>query len=199
MDSTVILILLLLASQGNNSGNVDSLHRLKEYAKDFKVDYSYSKEKIKILKNVLPYLPENQLHIAGKSVVATEKVLRILETVDYVNLESNIPIEPLEMDTMERAYKIVGTLQEDISNSKIDKFGTALDLIVNKDKYKSLLDLTMELLSDKESLNNPANLAKLVNTFLGEDAEDSNLTSILEILTMLDSPKEKEEQPSDDS
>lgn len=203
MDNLTLLILLILASNENSTTDIEALHTIKNYAKDFKVDYNYTREKIKIFKNILPYLPEDHLETGGRSIIATEKILKVLEVVEFVNLESELPVEPLEMEPLERAYKIVSTLQEQINNANIDKLGTALDIIVNKDQYKKLVNIALEFINNKDALKDPNNLTELLKLFTGDnERENNNLSKILDILTMLEpgkeSGKENEEQPSDD-
>lgn len=182
-----------------DSLSIKALHKLENYAKDFTVDYNYTKEKIKIFKNILPYLPEGYLETGSRSVIATEKILRVLEVIEFVNIESEVPIEPLEMEPVERAYKIVNTLQDEINNSNISKLGTALDIIVNKEKYKELVNIALEFISNKDALKDTNNISKLLKTFLGEgEAENNNLSKMLDILTMLEPGVEKKEQPTKD-
>lgn len=194
MNSLSILILLVLASNEDSTTDIDPLHTLKNYAQDFKVDHNYTREKVRIFKNILPYLPEDYLETGGRSIIATEKVLKVLEVIEFINTESAIP-EPLEMDSVERAYKIVTTMQEQINNANIDKLGTILDIMVNKDHYKELVNVALEFMGNKEALKDPSNLSKLLQPFLGkEKMENNNLGKMLEILAMLEPGKEKEKK-----
>lgn len=178
---------------------MDNLHTLKIYAKDFKVDYRYTREKLRILNSILPYLPEDYLETSGRSIVATEKLLKVLELTEYINSENPLPVEVRQMDTVERAYKIVTTLQEEISNSNIQKLGRVLDIMVNKDHYKELVSIAMEIMGNKDALKDPNNLSKLLKSFLGEkEMENNNLNKILDILLMLESGDKDKEQPSED-
>lgn len=182
---------------------MESLHTLKTYAKDFKVDHNYTREKLRIFKNILPYLPKDYLDTSGRSIIATEKILKVLELGDYIKTDTALAIESHEMDTVERAYKIVTTLQEEINNSNIQKLGTVLDIMVNKDHYKQLVSLAMDLMSNENALKDPNNIARLLKSFLGEkEMENKNLNKIIDILLMLESgneeEEEKEEQASED-
>lgn len=174
-------------------------HTLESYAEDFTVDYNYTREKVKIFKNILPYLPEEYLETSGRSIIATEKLLKVLEVMEALKTKSTVPVVTVEMDTVERAYKIVSVLQEQINNSNIEKLGTILDIMVNKDHYKELVNMSLEFMGNKEALKDPNNLSKLLNSFIGKkEMENNNINKLLEILAMLEPDEEKEEQPSED-
>lgn len=191
MDSTNIILFLILISQGNISYDMEALHRIKSYAKDLVVDNDYTKEKIKTFRNILPYLPEDYIETGGKSIIATEKILRVLETVEYVQIENEMPIEALDLEPMERAYKIVSALQEHIDNSNIDKLRTFLDILVNKDQYMKLANIALEFINNKDVLNNPNNIAKLIKPLIGEtESENSNLGKMIDILDQIEQPSE---------
>lgn len=164
-------------------------HTLKTYAEDFTVDYAYTREKVKIFKNILPYLPGEYLETSGRSIIATEKLLEILQVMEAVKTKRTVPAVTVEMDTVERAYKIVNVLQEQITNSNIEKLGTILDIMVNKDHYKELVNIALEFMGNKDALKDPNNLSKLLKTFIGDkEMENQNLNKLLEILAMLEQP-----------
>lgn len=196
MDNRLILLLLLVTLNQDSQTSTDKVHKLKDYTKDFKVDYRYTKEKITILKNILPYLPADYIKTGVRSVYATERLLQILDVIESLNVDYAVP-QALEVDSMERTYRIISTLQDEINNSNIDQLGTILDVMVNKDHYKEMVDMALELISSKEGLRNPNSLSKILKMFLGEkEMDNNNLNKLLDILEMLDSSNKDKEQPN---
>lgn len=199
MNNGLIILVLLAVANKENDSNTGTIHKLKDYTKNFKVDNRYTRDKIEIFKSILPYLPAKQIKTGARSIDATEKVLKILDLIEYLNLESAVP-QALEIDNVERTYKIVSTLREEIDNSNIDQFGTILDVMINKEHYKEMVDMALELISNKERLNDPNSLSKILKLFLGEkEMENNNLNKILDILEMLNSEDQFKEQPNKDS
>lgn len=191
MDKANIVLFLILISFGDTSLEIESLNKLKNYAKDFLVDYDYTKEKIKIFKNILPYLPEDYIYTGGRSIIATEKILNVLETIEYIQIESQVPIDTLDLEPMNRAYKIVNILQGEIDNANINKLGTVLDVLVNRDQYLSMVNIALEFLNNKDSLKNPNNIAKLIKPLIGEiELESSTLGKMIDILDKLEQPSQ---------
>lgn len=194
----IVVVLSILGSRKDLSLEIESLHKVKSYVENLELDHNYTKEKIRIFKDILPYLPKDYIETGGRSIIATEKILRLLETVEYVGLETKVPVEALDLAPMERSYKIVATLQEEIENSNIEKLGFVLDIMVNKDQYKMLANTALEFLSNKEALKNPKNITKLIKPFIGDkDIENSELGKLIDILDILEPGEKTNEQPSD--
>ena len=198
MEILVIIVLLALGSRKDLSLEIESLHKVKSYVENLELDYTYTKEKIRIFKDILPYLPEDYIGTGGRSIIATEKILRILETVEYIGVDKKVPIESLVLDPVERSYKIVKTLQEEIENSNIEKLGFVLDIMVNKEQYKTLASTALEFLSNKEALKDPKNIVKLIKPFIGqEDIGNSDFAKLIGVLDIFEPSKKTKEQPID--
>ena len=197
MDTPMLLFILLMISKNTEVQNVDNpLHKIRSYMNDMEIDYKYTKEKIKIAKKIRPYVPNNYTSAYDKSLIMTEKLTKIIEVSDYVNTLELAEIKSVDLPPMERLQHIVNIVQNEAKSSKVENLGMVLDLLVNMDNYKKMFGLFTNVMKDKNSLNDPSTLVKLMDTFMdGKSEKDKekikDMSKMLEVFKMLDTPPSK--------
>lgn len=197
MDSPILILLLLLLNKDNDVQN--PLHSVKEYVNGIKINYKYTSDKIRIVKKIRPYLPSEYSDSVNRSIAVTEKLIKLLEAKDYIQSIDSMDIDKIteiEMEPKDKMLKIVHIIQEEVQNSKMDNLGFALDLVGNIDNYKNMFSLLTTFMKDKKSLNEPNNIMKLMESFLGgnnpKDKEKlKELSKMMELLKVLDTPKKE--------
>ncbi len=203
MDTPMLLFILLMISKNTEVQNVDNpLHKIRNYMNNVEIDYKYTKEKIKIAKKIRPYVPNNYTSVYDKSLIMTEKLTKIIEVSDYVNTLELAEIKPVDLPPMERLQHIVNIVQDEAKSSKVENLGMVLDLLVNMDNYKKMFGLFTNVMKDKNSLNDPSTLVKLLDTFMdGKSEKDKekikDMSKMLEVFKMLDNTPPSKSKPNE--
>lgn len=149
------------------------------------IDYEYTKEKIKIAKKIRPYVPTDYTSAYDKSLIITEKFIRIIEASDYINTLEMVEVKPVDLPPLERLQHIVNIVQHEAKSSKVENLGIVLDLLVNMDNYKKMFGLFTNVMRDKKLFNDPTTLVKLMDTFMdGKSEKDQE--KIKDMSKMLD-------------
>ena len=203
MDTPILLFLFILLSKNNEIQNVDApLHKIKNYVNNMEIDYKYTREKIKIANKLRPYVPNDYIKTYDKSLIVTEKLIKIVEVLDYINTLEIVEVEPMDLPPIEKLQHIVNIVQEEAKNSKVENLGMILDLLVNMDNYKKVFNILTATMKDKKSLNDPNTLIKLTDTFMeGKSDKDKEkikeMAKMLELFTMLDIPSDSKSNPNE--
>ena len=192
-----MLILLYLLTNKSNTNSQDTLHTIKNYIKDIQIDPNYTEEKIRIAKKIGPLLPLEYGVTFNKSILMTERIVKVMDAVDFVNNAEAPKILSLDLQPKDRLQKIVATIQDEVQSSKIENFGLILDLIINMEKYKKMFTTITSLMGNKKGLSDTNSIINLMDTFMGgssdKDKEKVNeMTKMFEILKMLDTPSKKD-------
>lgn len=198
MDNHFLIILLLLMSRKNQDADTHKANTLENFISNIEIDNKYTLEKVNMVKKVGPYFPENYLPIINKSISFTEKFIKMSQTMDFIKEEDKTYIsEYISVDNnRERISKVISTIQSESSNSEISKTGTIIDMIINMDRYKKMFGILNSIMSNPNSLNDPAQLLSLAAPLLGGDNPESNekikeMSKMLEIMQLLNSPKKE--------
>lgn len=203
MDTHILLFLFMLLSQNTEIQSVDvPLHKIKSYLNNIEIDYKYTREKIKIANKIKPYVPTDYIEAFDKSLIVTEKLIKIVEVLDYINTLEIVEVEPIELPPIERLQHIVNIVQEEAKNSKLENLGMVLDLLVNMDNYKKVFNVLTSMMKDKKSINDPNTLVKLMDTFMeGKSDKDKEkvkeMSKMLEVFKMLDTPSSSQSKPNE--
>lgn len=203
MDTHILLFLFMLLSQNTEIQSVDvPLHKIKSYLNNIEIDYKYTREKIKIANKIKPYVPTDYIEAFDKSLIVTEKLIKIVEVLDYINTLEIVEVEPIELPPIERLQHIVNIVQEEAKNSKLENLGMVLDLLVNMDNYKKVFNVLTTMMKDKKSVNDPNTLVKLMDTFMeGKSDKDKEkvkeMSKMLEVFKMLDTPSSSQSKPNE--
>lgn len=194
MDVPVLLLLLYLFNNTDNTSAQSSISNINNYLSNLKIDSQYTEEKIHIAKKISPLLPGEYSISFNKSILVAEKVTKTMDLIDFINSDTVPQINSLELDPKERLQKIVATVQDEIKSSKIENLGLVLDLIINMDKYKKVLSTFISLMKNKNPLSDGNSIMKIVDTLIENSSEKDKdkfkeMTKMLDILKILDSPK----------
>ena len=162
--------------------------------KTINLNVPYTTQKIKIMKNIGPYFPEEFLPILNKAIVITEKVIKLYETIKFIQIseityiEETIPVA----NNKERLSYIVNTIQKEIPKEETQNMGMALEMILNIDKYKKMFTILNSVISNPDIFNDPSKIFNLIGPFMqGKDDKEKlkDMTKMLEIIKTLDTPK----------
>lgn len=196
LDTPILLILIYLLNNNIELNSINSLHTIKNYFNTLEVDSRYTKEKIQIAKKIVPLLPVEYLTTFNKSIFITERIIKILELVEFLQLSDVDNLTALDLEPKERIQKIVSTVQEEIQSSKLENLGIVLDLILNMEKYKKLLSTFSNIKSKNNS--DKGNIMNLVDILMeGSNEKDKEkvkeMSKMFDLLKLLDGPKTIEE------
>lgn len=194
MDTPVVLILLYLLTNDQNSKSLDSLHTIKNYLTTIEIDSNYTQEKINIAKKVGPLLPIEYGVPFNKSILITQKVVKIMELMDFLRTSETPQLTTLELEPKARLQKIVLTIQEEVNSSKIENLGLVLDLLINMEKYKKMFGAFNSLMNTKNPLSDTNSIMNILETFMGGSSEKDKekikeMYKMMDLLKILDMPR----------
>lgn len=191
MDNRLLLFILLAI--GSNKKNTGTQSKgFNEYLSNIKVDEEYTLEKINVIKKIGPYLPEEYIPLVNKSILITEGFIKINELMNLLKGNDYKYIsEPISLNNhKERLNKIIKTIQKETPRFDNNNIGMIMDLILNMDKYKSMLSLLTTL--NQDSMQDPSSLIKTLGPILGLDEKSDKgkeIGQMMEIFKVLNSPK----------
>ncbi|MBW4829132.1 MAG: hypothetical protein KZY61_06405 [Clostridiaceae bacterium] len=167
------------------------------------LDTEHTTEKVRILKEVGPYFPEELIPILNKSLLITEKIIKTQDTMNFI--KNNEPFKEVHLtkveNNKERFNYIVSTLKKEIPEEKINSIGYPFSLILNYDKYKYMFNLFSSIVSNPEKLDNPKKLISLIEPMMeGKDEKEKKkmkeMLQMAEIMMTLE-PSNKKEKDSE--
>ncbi len=197
MDNSLLLIILLIILRSSRINEFGGLKSFSDYLRSLKIEPDYTLEKIKLLKKIGPYFPEEYIPTINRSILLTERIIKINELAsfmkydEYQYIKSPIPIK----DNKERISKILNIVQREVSKSENNNLGMVMDLIVNMDKYKNLLSMLNSVKSNEEGLKDPSQLLNIFGPIIGIDINKDkdklkDINRMMEIIKTLNSKKE---------
>jgi len=197
LDNSLLLIILLIILRSSRINEFGGLKSFSDYLRSLKIEPDYTLEKIKLLKKIGPYFPEEYIPTINRSILLTERIIKINELAsfmkydEYQYLKSPIPIK----DNKERISKILNIVQREVSKSENNNLGMVMDLIVNMDKYKNLLSMLNSVKSNEEGLKDPSQLLNIFGPIIGIDINKDkdklkDINRMMEIIKTLNSKKE---------
>lgn len=195
VDTSMIAFLMIIILSNTQKKESFSLSFENNFLSNMVIDQQYTTEKIRIVKKIGPYLPEQYIPLINKSVLFTEKIIKITELVefmqesDYQTIEETIEIN----NNKERLNKIISVIQKEANNSEMKNLGTVLDLIVNMDKYKSMINILSSVMSSGDALKDPSKLISLIAPIMDTTSNKDNekikeMNKMMEIFKLLNTP-----------
>lgn len=198
MDNNLFFILLLFTMGKNSNNSKFNVDSLSNFIGTMELDDQYTLEKIKIAGEIGPYLPENYIPLLNRSISITNNLIRINKVRDSLKIkEENYISKHIPMDNnKDRLNKILSIVQRESPNSKINKSGTVLDIILNMDKYKKTFEVLNKFMSSDQNINDPSQLINLIGPLMGGDEKDNSnklkeITKVMDMMKLLDNPKKK--------
>lgn len=195
MDTPLILLVLLLTQQKNINISSEPLHSLKDYLNTMEINSQYTKSKLKIARKIYPLLPIEYAYSMRKSISIVEKIIHLMETVDYLNTFETEEINLLHIPAKERIQKITLAVQDEFKGSSIENLGIVMDLVLNMDRYRKLLTTYNQVSRNKDILSDKDSIMSLMEAFMeGSSEKDKgklkDMNKIFDLLKLLDSPKD---------
>lgn len=198
LDIKLLIMIFVLIIEKSKDDESSSFHSLGNFINTIELDHKYTIEKIQIVKKIGPYFPEDYIPLINKSILFTEKFIRIKELVDFMKKDEYQYItEPINVsNNKDRISKIVQTIQKDFAKSNVNNMGTIIDLIVNMDKYKTMFTVLQSVMGNQDGLKDSSQLINLVAPLLSDGNKMDNdkakeMAKMMEIFKVLSSPKEK--------
>ena len=212
MDNGLILLLLLLLLNKNKENktfhipidkkeNDLEIKSIPSSNKSFSLNVPYTLDKIKIAKKIGPYFPEEFVPALNKSLILTEKIIKLYEVMEFMQVDKVKYIENVITveNNKERLNYIVNTIQKEVKKEEIKSTGTIIEMILNIDKYSKMITVLNSVMSDPDSLNDPTKLLSLAEPFMqGRDEKEKeklkDMAKMLEIMKTLDTTKKPKEK-----
>lgn len=205
MDGGIMLILLLLVLNKKREEKISTISnkQVNELMNpnSFTLNIPYTRDKIKIMKKIGPYFPQEYISPINKSITITEKIIKLFEAVDFMETPQINYIEPelSVANNKERISYIMNTIKNEVSKEEIKDMGLVLDIILNMDKYKNLFTILNSIITDPNSLNEPNKIIKLIEPLMeGKDEKEKEkmkeMMKMLEIMKTLDIGKKDSHQ-----
>ncbi|WP_077370037.1 hypothetical protein [Anaerosalibacter sp. Marseille-P3206] len=197
MNNIFILFIFLYFLMSKKDNINKNQHVIIHEYKSLDVEGTY--EKIEHLRKIGPYFPEWLAPILNKSILLTEKIVKFHELTEFLQRNtSKEPITPMELDNNKQRFNyIVSTLKEEIPEEKLNEMGTPMNLILNYEKYKLMMGLMSQVLSNPQKINDKDQLTKLAESlFDGKNEKEKEkmkeMLKMIEIMKVLDSSKKKD-------
>jgi hypothetical protein len=210
MNNGLILFFFLLLNQTKRKNILEtskdnkSIKLKSPMNKTITLNIPYTNQKIKIMKKIGPYFPEEFIPVLNKALIITEKIIKFYEAIDFIQIkevkyiENPIPIE----NNKERLSRIINTIQREFPTEEINNIGMIMEIILNTDKYKKMFTVLNSIMSNPDNFNDPTKIYSLIEPFMQNKDEKEklkNMVKMLEIMNTLDTPKKpkNEEKPKE--
>lgn len=201
MDNKILIFLFLLIIGKNKESDVAALNSLGNFVNSMDIDPKYTAEKIKLAKKVGAYFPEQYIPLINKSILFTERLIKINELADFMKNDEYVYIkEPISVDNnKERISKMVNVIQKETPNTEVKNLGMMMDLIVNMDKYKQMFGMMSSVMGNKDAMKDPTQLMNLLGPMLTGDSQKNSdkmkeMNAMMEIMRVLNTPTSKTEE-----
>ena len=205
MNTTLILFVFLYFFINNKKENINSNQNVIMHEYNLKsLDAEQTYEKIDTLKKIGPYFPEWLAPILNKSILLTEKIVKFHELADFLQRSnSSEPITSMKLDNnKERFNYIVTTLKKEVPEERLNEMGTPMNLILNYEKYRLMIVLISQVLSNPQKITEKDQLTQLTQSLLdGKTNEEKEkmkeMLKMIEIMKVLDTSKKKKDSKND--
>ena len=201
MDNKILIFLFLLVLGKNQETESTALHSLGNFVNTLEVDPEYTAEKIKVVKKVGAYFPEHYIPLINKSILFTERLIKINELANFMKNDEYAYIkEPISVNNnKERISKVVNVIQNEVPKTEVKNLGMMMDLIINMDKYKQMFSMLTSVMGNQDALKDPTQLIGMLAPIMGGDGQQSGdkmkeMSKMMEIMKALNAPTPKNEE-----
>lgn len=204
MDNGLLLFIVftLYKNKGfkknEKSNTVNSVNPMISFLSTMQIKASYTNEKIKVLKKIGPYFPNEYIELLNRSIFYTERIVKFNELIEFMKDDDHRYVTTtVNVDNnRDLVSKIIDTIQKEMPEKHDDNLGIFMDLIINKDKYKKMFNLLTSVTKDPDCINDPAKLIEVLGPLLGEKENSKDkvkeMNKIVEIMNLLNTTKEEE-------
>lgn len=205
MDARLLLFVFFMLNENKNksekkSNNINSLKSLGDFLNSMEIEPNYTKEKIRILKKVGPYFPKEYIGLLNRSILYTERITKLNELIEFMKDDDYKYIQtPIEVsNNKDRISKILDTVKKESPDIVDDNLGIVMDLIINTDKYKKILNLFTTMMKDSNSIKDPTKLISALGPLFGEGEKNKDkmkeMSKMMEIVSLLNTPKKEKSE-----
>lgn len=197
MNTTLIFIFFIyffMLKKDDTNGNMIQSENIFN-----SLDTKQTYEKIDYLRSIGPYFPEWLVTILNKSILLTEKIVKVHELIEFIQTDHFIePITPTKIDNnKERFNYIINTLKEEVPKERLNEMDYPMKLLLNYDKYKLLFVMMTQILSNPQKINEKDQLTQLAESLFDGKSEEGKekmkeMLKMIEIMKVLDTSNKKD-------
>ena len=168
-----------------------------------KVNINEIRSKADMLIKTGPYLPENLVVSLNKVVPLYEKVNAVIYLLEFLRSSNSVSkiIPHKTMAQKDKINEIVNIVNKEMPNDTLKSVTPLIDVFLNLDKYKGLLNMFNSMSSSKSEGNQLDNLVKSITPLLNGNSENSEknipIMDILKVLTSDDTTDIKNKDKDD--
>lgn len=204
MDNDLLKLIIVLLIGKSKKDELTIIKSVSNFISTMEINQKYTLEKIRIIKKIGPYLPEDYIPLINKSILLTEGIIKINELNILINNNDDYSYikDPITISSnKDRVSKIINILQKEVPKSEIKDLGFIMDIIINMDNYKKMLNILSSVTNNQDATNDPTQLMNIFTSLMNSNGEKDNdklkeMTKIMEIIKTLNTsktqtPKEK--------
>ncbi len=208
INKLIFLLPLILLISNSTRDSTRKKNDIFSLGSDFlaSVDIKNVNEKMDIIKKIGPYMPENIIEPLNTVIFFVEKATTIIGLMEIITTnKSYIPIVAYNnLSSKDRLNGILSTVKDEANDERLNALKPAIDVALNFDRYKSLIDMVSGLgnlnnrvekaaspppkieIPVQSNSNKPVQIEDMVNMFkplLGNDENKINqLNSMVNVL-----------------
>ncbi|HAE92815.1 hypothetical protein [Tissierella praeacuta] len=198
MDNNILIFIVLLIAGKNQGNKLTGLNTLENFVNTMEIDTKYTLEKIRMAKKIGTYFPEQYIPLINKSILFTERIMKINELIEFMKNEEYQYIKEATIvdSNKDRLNKIIHVLQKEASRSETKNVGMIMDLIINMDTYKKMFSVLTSVINSQDGLNDPTQLMNILTPLMDSDDlknkdKFKEMGKMMEIMKILNSPKQE--------
>lgn len=199
INKLIFLLPLVLLISNSSRGITKKRANVSGLGSDFlaSIDIKSVNEKMDIIKKIGPYMPEYIVEPLNTVIFFIEKATTIIGLMEIITTnKSYTPIITYDnLSNKDRINGILSTIKEEAKDEKLNALKPVIDVALNFDKYKSLIDVVSSLgnmnsrvekvsspspkveIPVQNNSNKPAQIEDMINIFkplLGNDESKIN-------------------------
>lgn len=208
INKLIFLLPLILLISNSTRDSTRKRNDIFSLGSDFlaSVDIKNVSEKMDIIKKIGPYMPENIIEPLNTVIFFVEKATTIIGLMEIITTnKSYTPIVAYNnLSSKDRLNGILSTVKDEANDERLNALKPAIDVALNFDRYKSLIDMVSGLgnmnnrvekaaspppkieIPVQSNSNKPVQIEDMVNMFkplLGNDENKINqLNSMVNVL-----------------
>jgi len=198
LDNNILIFIVLLIAGKNQGNKLTGLNTLENFVNTMEIDTKYTLEKIRMAKKIGTYFPEQYIPLINKSILFTERIMKINELIEFMKNEEYQYIKEATIvdSNKDRLNKIIHVLQKEASRSETKNVGMIMDLIINMDTYKKMFSVLTSVINSQDGLNDPTQLMNILTPLMDSDDlknkdKFKEMGKMMEIMKILNSPKQE--------
>lgn len=201
MDNNILIFIVLLIAGKNQGNKLTGLNTLENFVNTMEIDTKYTLEKIRMAKKIGTYFPEQYIPLINKSILFTERIMKINELIEFMKNEEYQYIKEATIvdSNKDRLNKIIHVLQKEASRSETKNVGMIMDLIINMDTYKKMFSVLTSVINSQDGLNDPTQLMNILTPLMDSDDlknkdKFKEMGKMMEIMKILNSQKQENKE-----